>query len=244
MVAAKLATLRDGKRADLVEGLPIGRASALLNVGEVVLLAPARLSTAARPELAQAVERGRVSVSAASDVATLPEQDQREIVARGEREILRAAQQIRARKAEMRRAENTPFPSDRRYAVLYADPPWHFEVYNEESGIERAAGNHYPTMELAEICALPVADIATDDAILFMWTTAPHLGESFEVLEAWGFEYKQCCLGEGQAWPGLLRAQSARTASDRHSGRLPMSAASKSAKLSHRSSAPRTQPQA
>jgi len=154
------------------------------------LLAPARLSTAARPELAQAVERGRVSVSAASDVATLPEQDQREIVARGEREILRAAQQIRARKAEMRRAENTPFPSDRRYAVLYADPPWHFEVYNEESGIERAAGNHYPTMELAEICALSVADIATDDAILFMWTTAPHLGESFEVLEAWGFEYK------------------------------------------------------
>jgi N6-adenosine-specific RNA methylase IME4 len=69
-------------------------------------------------------------------------------------------------------------------------PPWHFEVYNEESGIERAAGNHYPTMELAEICALSVADIATDDAILFMCTTAPHLGQSFEVLEAWGFEYK------------------------------------------------------
>jgi ParB-like chromosome segregation protein Spo0J len=34
MVAAKLATLRDGQRADLVEGLPIGRASALLNVGK------------------------------------------------------------------------------------------------------------------------------------------------------------------------------------------------------------------
>src|SRR5215471_21236950 len=34
MVAAKLATLRDGQRADLVEGLPIGRASEMLNVGE------------------------------------------------------------------------------------------------------------------------------------------------------------------------------------------------------------------
>ena len=34
MVAAKLATLRDGQRADLVEGLPIGRASKLLNVGK------------------------------------------------------------------------------------------------------------------------------------------------------------------------------------------------------------------
>jgi N6-adenosine-specific RNA methylase IME4 len=140
-------------------------------------------------------------VSAAADVATLSAQEQREIVARGEREILRAAQDIRARKAEIRRAErierlaatcnhSTPFPSDRRYAVLYADPPWHFEVYNEESGIERAAGNHYSTMSLDEICALPVPRLASSDAALFMWTTVPHLRESFDVLVAWGFEYK------------------------------------------------------
>jgi N6-adenosine-specific RNA methylase IME4 len=74
--------------------------------------------------------------------------------------------------------------------VLYADPPWHFEVYNERSGVERAAGNHYPTMPLEEICALPVSYLATDAAALFLWTTAPHLQESFDVLAAWGFEYK------------------------------------------------------
>jgi N6-adenosine-specific RNA methylase IME4 len=85
---------------------------------------------------------------------------------------------------------STPFPSDRRYAVLYADPPWHFKVYNEESGVERAAGNHYSTMSLDEICALPVLSLATPDAALFMWTTVPHLRESFDVLAAWGFEYK------------------------------------------------------
>src|SRR6516165_2076987 len=153
------------------------------------------------PELIHAVEQGSVSVSAAADVATLSAQEQREIVARGEREILRAAQDIRARKAEIRRAErierlaatcnqSAPFPSDRRYAVLYADPPWQFEVYNEESGIERAAGNHYPTMSLEDICALPVLSLATPAAALFMWTTVPHLRESFDVLVAWGFEYK------------------------------------------------------
>jgi N6-adenosine-specific RNA methylase IME4 len=142
-----------------------------------------------------------VSVSAAADVATLPQQDQREIVARGEREILRAAQDIRARKAEIRRAErierlaatcnqNTPFPSDRRYAVLCADPPWHFEVYNEESGVERAAGNHYPTLPLEKICALPVPELATDAAVLFLWTTGPHLQEALQVIAAWGFSYK------------------------------------------------------
>ena len=74
--------------------------------------------------------------------------------------------------------------------MLYADPPWHFEVYNQESGVERAAGNHYSTMTLEEICALPVSDLATQAAVLFLWTTAPHLQESFQALAAWGFEYK------------------------------------------------------
>jgi len=201
MVAAKLATLKDGQRADLVEGLPIGRASEMLNVGERSVARAREVQEHGAPELIHAVEQGSVSVSAAADVATLSAQEQREIVARGEREILRAAQDIRARKAEIRRAErierlaatcnqSAPFPSDRRYAVLYADPPWHFEVYNEESGIERAAGNHYPTMSLEDICALPVLSLATPAAALFMWTTVPHLRESFQVLDAWGFEYK------------------------------------------------------
>jgi N6-adenosine-specific RNA methylase IME4/ParB-like chromosome segregation protein Spo0J len=200
MVAAKLATLKLGDNQHS-EGLPIGRSSELLNVGERSVARAREVIDRGATELVQAVERGRVSASAAADIATQPIEEQREIVARGEREILRAAQDIRARKAEIRRAErierlavtcnqNTPFPRDRRYAVLYADPPWHFEVYNEESGLERAAGNHYSTMSLDEICGLPIPNLATPDAVLFMWTTVPHLRESFNVLVAWGFEYK------------------------------------------------------
>jgi N6-adenosine-specific RNA methylase IME4/ParB-like chromosome segregation protein Spo0J len=200
MVAAKLATLKLGDNQHS-EGLPIGRGSELLNVGERTVARAREVQEHGAPELVHAVEQGVVSVTAAADIATQPIEEQREIVARGEREILRAAQEIRAKKAEVRRAErierlvatcnqSAPLPSDRRYAVLYADPPWHFEVYNEESGVERAAGNHYSTMSLDEICALPVLDLATDAAVLFMWTTAPHLQESFQVLAAWGFEYK------------------------------------------------------
>jgi N6-adenosine-specific RNA methylase IME4/ParB-like chromosome segregation protein Spo0J len=203
MVAAKLATLKQGARTDLS---PIGemsqaQAATLLNVGKRSVERAAEVRDHGAPQLVSAVEQGAVSVSAAADVATLPEAEQQEIVARGEREILKTAAAIRAKKAEARHAErmakvaatcnqNTPFPSDRRYAVLYADPPWHFEVYNEESGVERAAGNHYSTMSLDEICALPAVSLATVDAVLFMWTTAPHLRESFDVLAAWGFEYK------------------------------------------------------
>ena len=133
MVAAKLATLKLGDNQHS-EGLPIGRSSELLNVGERTVARAREVQEHGAPELVQAVERGAVSVSAAADVATLPVQEQQEIVVRGEREILRAAQDMRARKAEIRRAErierlavtcnhSTPFPRDRRYAVLYADPP-------------------------------------------------------------------------------------------------------------------------
>lgn len=57
------------------------------------------------PELTAVVQSGRVSVSAAADVAELPKETQREIVAKGEKEILEAAKQIRAKKAESRREE-------------------------------------------------------------------------------------------------------------------------------------------
>jgi N6-adenosine-specific RNA methylase IME4 len=201
MVAAKLATLKDGQRGDLVQGLPIGRASELLNVGERSVARAREVQDHGVPELIHAVEQGSVSVSAAADVATLPKCEQVGVVARGEREILEAARSIRAKKAEQRRAErvdrllattqqNAPLLHERRYPVIYADPPWHFEVYNEESGVERAAGNHYPTLPLEQICALPVSELATDAAVLFLWTTLPHFEEALQVIAAWGFAYK------------------------------------------------------
>ncbi len=54
-------------------------------------------------ELNTAVTTGAVSVAAAADVATLPKAEQVEIVARGTREILQAAKEIRAAKSEEKR---------------------------------------------------------------------------------------------------------------------------------------------
>ena len=45
-------------------------------------------------------------------------------------------------------------------------------------------------MKLADICALPVADLADRDCALFLWATFPNLYEAFEVIKAWDFEYK------------------------------------------------------
>jgi N6-adenosine-specific RNA methylase IME4 len=45
-------------------------------------------------------------------------------------------------------------------------------------------------MLLGDICALPVGKLATDDALLFLWSSTPKLYEAMKVLDAWGFEYR------------------------------------------------------
>lgn len=73
-----------------------------------------------------------------------------------------------------------------KYAVLYADPPWRYE-HPPMGGGNRSIENHYPTMTLEEICALPVGDIAADDSVLYLWATSPKLVECMQVCSAWGF---------------------------------------------------------
>jgi len=68
--------------------------------------------------------------------------------------------------------------------VVYADPPWQ---YGNTAGAS-AAEDEYPTMPLADICALQVP--ATKDAVLFLWATSPLLPEAMQVINAWGFTYK------------------------------------------------------
>lgn len=74
------------------------------------------------------------------------------------------------------------------YSVIYADPPWRFEPRSRETGLDRAADNHYQTVTVADICKL--VPPAAKDCALFLWATAPMLREALSVLDAWGFTYK------------------------------------------------------
>ena len=77
-------------------------------------------------------------------------------------------------------------PETKQYGMIYADPPWHYDR-KHGSGV---AENHYPTMSIEEICALPVSELAAKDSALFLWATFPQLNEAFRVIDAWGFKYK------------------------------------------------------
>ena len=78
-----------------------------------------------------------------------------------------------------------PFPN-KRYSVIYADPPWSYR----NKGTRRAADRHSSTMSIEDIKALPVDEIAAEDCVLFLWATFPMLREALETIEAWGFRYK------------------------------------------------------
>jgi N6-adenosine-specific RNA methylase IME4 len=79
-----------------------------------------------------------------------------------------------------------------KYSVIYADPPWEYNSGDQHANEaqETVLGTHYPSMPLQLICEMPVADLAADNCVLFIWTTSPTLEECFEVVKAWGFDYK------------------------------------------------------
>jgi N6-adenosine-specific RNA methylase IME4 len=82
------------------------------------------------------------------------------------------------------------------YRVILADPPWKFSA-----GPSRNPKNHYRTMTIAQIAALPVGDLAHPDGCrLILWVPFRSLHQALSVITAWEFKY---CTGRPwlKLWP-------------------------------------------
>lgn len=140
---------------------------------------------AARDKIARYLGVGRTTIEKAEAVIEAAEEEPEEfghLVEQMDRsgkvagayrrlEVLKQARQLEAAVPEL---PTGPFQ------VIVADPPWRYETNDLP----------YPTMAIEDIKALPVEAIASDDALLWLWTTNAHLRVAFEVVEAWGFEYR------------------------------------------------------
>ena len=75
---------------------------------------------------------------------------------------------------QLQRAEQPekqiPLPPGK-FNVIYEDLQWRYH----NTGFSHSAERHYSTMPLEEICALPIADMAAKNCLLFMWVTLPML---------------------------------------------------------------------
>lgn len=74
------------------------------------------------------------------------------------------------------------------YDLIMADPPWSFRTYSDK-GHGKSAQTHYACLGGDAIRALPVADLAAPDCLLWLWATNPMLPQALETLAAWGFAY-------------------------------------------------------
>jgi len=78
------------------------------------------------------------------------------------------------------------------FSVIYADPPWRYD-FDVDS---RATEKHYPTLTESQISnyvdlsGIKIQSKFADDAILYLWATAPKLDIAMNVIERWGFTYK------------------------------------------------------
>ncbi|MBO4127022.1 cytosine methyltransferase [Streptococcus suis] len=75
--------------------------------------------------------------------------------------------------------------SPKKFKTILADPPWEVAQKGQLGAIK-----HYNLMTVDQIKKMPIAELADDNAHLWLWTYPAVLEQSFEVVRAWGFEPK------------------------------------------------------
>lgn len=86
-------------------------------------------------------------------------------------------------RAEDHKKENIPKLPNGKFDIILADPPWSYDINTRGS-----PDDHYAVMTNKQIQDLNVP--AADNAILFLWATAPKLPEALKVIKEWGFKYR------------------------------------------------------
>lgn len=222
MIGAKLANMKVGKKSLYRENstdITNTEAAQKLNVSDYSIKKAKKVQKEGIEDLQKSVEAGKVSVSAASDIATLDKAEQEVILAKSEDEILKMAKEIRAKKSEFRKAEriadiikqtedvkNLDINFNKSYSCIVIDPPWGYGTEYDPNG--RRAANPYPEMTLEQIKNIKLP--TTDDCVLWLWTTHKFMRHSFDIIDTWGFRdvsiltWKKNRIGLG-SW---LRSQS------------------------------------
>lgn len=85
--------------------------------------------------------------------------------------------------------KDNPLPN-KRYKIIYADPPWDYgNTKNLNGEFWGIAERHYQVMKISEIKKMDIGSICDDNCYLFLWVTSPFLEKGFEVIKSWGFKY-------------------------------------------------------
>jgi N6-adenosine-specific RNA methylase IME4 len=197
MVAASLATMRQGERTDLEPSAKLQKvgqetAAQQLNVSVRSLGSAKVVQEKGTPELRKLVEQGKLPVSQAEKAAKQSPEIQARVVQlteAGKANAVRTAikQAERNGREATLGAKQKALP-DRKFGIILADPEHRFEVFSRETGLDRAADNHYPTTDQRLLLLREIPKISAKDCMCVLWIT--DLARGIRILESWGFAFK------------------------------------------------------
>ena len=81
---------------------------------------------------------------------------------------------------------------NKKYQIIYADPPWEVKAGPPWSSNGKSQPLEYPTMTIDEIKKMPIKEIADKDCHLYLWLINKYIKEGYEIAQEWGF--KPICL--------------------------------------------------
>lgn len=168
-IGDKIANMRQGERNDIepianLQKVSLNQAADLVNVSKRTISNVRKVRQEA-PELMPKLESGEMT---AHEAVKIIKKDKRD-------------QQIQEQIKEIEQNDFTP--PTQKYDVIVVDPPWPYGTKYDPNG--RRAANPYPEMSLDDIKAIDLP--ASDDCVLWLWTTHKFMRYSFDIIDAWGF---------------------------------------------------------
>ena len=148
-------------------------------------------------QVADMVLNGRIKLTEGKKLIALPEDARRKAIS-----AIKAGTDVRMSVREAKKEEYNARiaalklkPLEGTYRIIYADPPWKYYGLNQAAEYGHAE-EHYECLDDNQLMEFKpdgkrlIKELADDNAVLFMWVTAPMLERCFPIIEAWGFKYK------------------------------------------------------
>ncbi len=90
----------------------------------------------------------------------------------------------------------------KKYSIIYADPPWQFSNKKTGGSMKSGAAHQYLTTGIEGLKVMDVNAITEDNAVLFMWYVGAMPQEAIDLVHAWGFTIKNM---NGFVWNKLTQ---------------------------------------
>ncbi|HOY63476.1 MAG: hypothetical protein BWY28_01766 [bacterium ADurb.Bin236] len=142
-------------------------------------------------EAAKVADMGRTTIAKVKLIEQHATPEQKELLNKGETTINTVYTNIKREESKAKNAalmERTVSKAPGKYSTIVIDPPWPMKKIVREVRPNQADFD-YPTMSVDEIKSFPLSGHALDNCHLYLWTTQKFLPASFDIMNAWGFNY-------------------------------------------------------